>query len=160
VAAVNENCVRAELCREYFTVHTVYRRIVRIAELGLWTLNHPNRCFLPVGATAEDEDRLSERIGSHNLVMDGIASDLVVCPPLKSCLAFNHSDCGGIPIRRTGECRNPWMAHSIGRQDLLPLWVVRQAAGSPKCCQCSILGGAADHAERSYITLSCSGKHI
>src|SRR5437879_858011 len=79
---------------------------------------------------------------------------------LESRLPFDDSKRWRVSVRRTGECRNSRMTHSVRRQDLLPLRVIGQSAGPAEGCQRRALGSAADHAKRGHIALSRSRKHI
>src|SRR5207247_8598673 len=78
---------------------------------------------------------------------------------LQRVLIFNHPGGAGSSIRRTGEYRDPRIAHSVGCQNLLPFGIKGHSAQSSHGGQRSALGGAVDHPQRRDVALSLSGKY-
>src|SRR5262249_1834075 len=121
--------------------------------LRVRALNEPNGWLLSVCGAPESQDRLRERAGDHNFVMQRVVAEAMHGPAYARLLALQDSYRWCIFPRQPSEGRDLRMVHSIRNQDLFPDAVVGQRLGFAESQRSLSFLRAADNPQGSNVAV-------
>src|SRR5205814_9866924 len=130
---------------------SIERPICRTQDLRVWSLDDPNGRLLSFRSSAEYQDRLSQRAGHHNFIVNWVIPETMHRPADLCLLSLERASVRSIFHRQPGECRNLRMVDSVRYEDLLALTVVGDCLGLAESQRFLSRWRAADHAQGRHV---------
>jgi len=128
VAAKHQDRIVHQLRDVGFAVDRIERHVIGVIQHRLGTLNDPDGRFSAFCSAAEEQNRLCERIGRSDFVMERVHGYIVAGAGLQCFLTLDHASGERSSIRQPGEYRDPRIAHSVRRQNFLPFRIKSNSA--------------------------------